>query len=272
MEIIMDDRELKKILSLLRIFNEQYNFGFIIKTERLELADYVCRDEKSLVGSIGIERKSADDFVGSIMDGSLFEQIFDMSKVFDLTIIIIVGDIMEIKSKINDNSKWGAIASLITKFGASLFMCPDNEVFVYTILNIFKKCQTTIDLSKIRRPKISKIGREIGAISCAKGIGSKNAKLILKHFRIKDLANINDPKIISDKIKFIGPKKATNIINLFQGYEDPDFLTDIDVMLFEKYLKLAIGNYINPQSGSNKEQLDSMSKILKKYTFIENMM
>ncbi|KKL64698.1 hypothetical protein LCGC14_2162350, partial [marine sediment metagenome] len=46
----MDNRELKTILSLLRIFNEQYDFGFTIKMERLELADYVCRDKKSLVG------------------------------------------------------------------------------------------------------------------------------------------------------------------------------------------------------------------------------
>ncbi|KKM93954.1 hypothetical protein LCGC14_1203240 [marine sediment metagenome] len=265
MEIIMDNRELKTILSLLRIFNEQYNFGFTIKMERLELGDYICRDKKSLVGLIGIERKSADDFVGSVMDGTLFEQVLDMSKVFDLTIVIVIGDIMKIKSKINNNSKWGAVASLITKFGASLFMCPDDEVFAYTILNIFKKCQTSIDLSKIRRPKILKIGRELGAISCAKGIGSGNAKMILKHFRIKDLANIDNPEIISDKIKFIGIKKATNIINLFQGYEDPDFLSDIDVMVFEKYLKLAINNYLNPQSGSNEKQLDNMTKILKEY-------
>ncbi len=77
--------------------------------------------------------------------------------------------------------------------------------------------------------------------------------------------NINNPKIIADKIKNIGIKKATNIINLFQGYEDPDFLTDIDVMVFERYLKLAVINYSNPQQGPNKIQLNNMVKILKEY-------
>lgn len=270
MEIIIDSRELKKILSLLRIFNEQYNFGFTIKMEKLELGDYICKDEKSLVGSIGIERKSADDFVDSVMNGNLFAQIIDMSNAFDLVVVIIVGDITKVRSKIHENSKWGAVAATITKYGASLFMCPDNETFAYTILNIFKKCQTTVDLSKIRRPKISKMGREIGAISCAEGIGGKVAKLFLKHYRIRDLANIDDPKLIADKIKSIGTKRATNVINLFQGYEGKDFLTDIDVMVFEKYLDLAVDNYLNPQSGPNKEQLDKMTDLLELYKTMED--
>ena len=242
MEILMDNREDKIMLQLLRIMNSQYDLGCKITVEFLEVCDYIIRGDDSLIGTTGIELKEADDYVSSIMDGRLFRQVMEMHVNFDRVVVIVVGSLDKIHSKMEDHSKIGALGALVTKFGTSLIHVVDREWAAYLIISILKHASTTIDMTKIFKPKATSEDRELGAISCAEGWGIKLAGEAVKHFRIRDLANIENPKIISSKIKNVGLIKAQNLINLFSGFEEETFITETDVMVFRKYLRLVLNS------------------------------
>lgn len=267
MKLLIDTNEPHKMLRIFRIVNAQYEFGMDIEKRTLEIGDYNCIDEKSLVGNICIERKKSDDFVGSVMDGRLFKQAIDMKEFFDVAVIIIVGDISKayIKSNI-ENGKWGALAALVTKYAINVLHVSTEEVFAYTVLQIFKQCQTEVNLSKIRKPQISHLGREIGAVSCAKGVGDASAERVLQKFKIRDLAKIKDPKIIADKIERVGLGKAKNIINLFQGFKDRFILTDADIGQLKYYIeKVKRFNKTKKCNRRNLKQLKIMTELLKSF-------
>lgn len=242
MEIVMDNREDKEMLQLLRIMNSQYNLGFTITIEYLEVCDYIVRGDDSLIGTVGIELKEAGDYVASIMDGRLFRQVMEMHTNFDRVVVIIVGNLDKIYSKMEDHSKLGALGALVTKFGTSVIHVVNREWAAFLIISILKHARTTIDMTKIFKPKATSEDRELGAISCAKGWGIKLAREAVKNFRIRDIANIEDPQLIASKIRNVGTTKAQNLINLFSGNEDKTFITPVDVMVFEKYLQLILSN------------------------------
>lgn len=266
MKILVDKGEPKEMYQKLRILNKQYDFGFVIVYENLEVGDYLVMSGNDKVGNISIERKSSGDYQSSIMDGRLLAQAVSMAENFDRAVIIIEGDIYKSYSKLNDNSKVGALGALITKYGVSVINTKNKDYTAFFILSILKHANMTIDFSKIFRPRANMEDREIGALSCAKGIGGGLAKKVLKYFRIRDVANIRDPKIIFDKVHGIGSTKAENLINLFAGFEqDPNFLTDIDVLTFEWYLKIVLNNYHDPIKDDFSKERNKMIKILKEY-------
>jgi len=236
----MDNREPKQMAQFLRVMNSQYDLGFRVSIEFLEVCDYLVRGKESLIGNVGIERKTADDYVSSIMDGRLFRQIIEMHTNFNRVIVILEGDISRVRSKLQDHSKLGTLGSIITKYGTSIVHTINMEWSAYMIISILKHAQTTIDLTQIFKPKASNLDRELGAISCADGWGSKLAKEAIKQYRIRDIANMDDPIWLSSKIKMVGERKALNLINLFRGFESDDFITNIDCEVFKKYLSLIL--------------------------------
>ncbi len=266
--ILVSNTEPKDMLQLLRIKNIQYGFNFVIKSAYLEVSDYVCKNEEGY-GNIGIERKSKEDFLASIIDGRIFIQMINMNENFDRNIILIEGNISDVYSQLNDNSKIGTLTAAIVKYGISIVPVPDKDWSTYFILSILKHSGEKIDLTKLFRLKISDNEREIGAISCAKGWGFTLAKEICKYYRIRDLANIRDLNLISSKIKGVGAKKAQNLIDLFSGFEkDKYFMTEVDILNFKKYINLII-EYKNKKInvGYSKIYYDQMIDILKKYDF-----
>lgn len=273
MKILVAKGEPKDMYQKLRILNKQHGFNFIIKWANLEVGDYLVSTGKKDIGDIAIERKSSGDYIASIIDGRIFRQSISMGENFNRSVIIVEGDIYNSYSRLNDNSKIGAFGSLVTKYGTSIIHSKDKEYTAFLILSILKHANMTIDFSKIFRPSANIEDRELGALSCAKGIGGGLAKKIVKHFRLRDVANIRDPKIISDKIYGMGSTKATNLINLFSGFEeDPDFLSDIDVLTFKWYLDILL-NYIgdskvkgkNGKEDKYSDEKSQMFKILSKY-------
>ena len=189
-----------------------------------------------------------------------------MGENFNRSIVIVEGDVYNAYSKLNDNSKIGAFGSLVTKYGVSVIHSKNKDYTAFLILSILKHANMTIDFSKIFRPRASFEDREIGALSCAEGIGGNLAEKVIKYFRIRDVANIRDPDIISNNIHGMGSKKAKNLINLFSGFEeDPNFLSDIDITTFKWYLDIILGHYAKREIDDYTDKRDKMVRILNKY-------
>src|SRR3990170_4023966 len=99
--IICDYREKEVIEHLKRL-------GAEVAEKGLEVGDFV------LSKRVCVERKAHSDFIGSIIDGRMFDQAHNMKCSFEKPILIIEGCS---NRQINDNALKGAIASLVLDFG-----------------------------------------------------------------------------------------------------------------------------------------------------------
>jgi Fanconi anemia group M protein len=108
--------------------------GLNIKLEQLPVADYVISQR------VGIERKSAQDFNDSIIDGRLFSEIKDLTANFERPILILEGDPF-LSSNINHNALYGAISSIMLNFGVSVYRTKDSEETAEFLYQLAKKEQ-----------------------------------------------------------------------------------------------------------------------------------
>jgi ERCC4-type nuclease len=265
MKILVAKGEPKDMYQYLRILSKQYEFNFIIEWSDLEIGDYLVITGDNDVGDIAIERKSSGDFISSIIDGRIFRQVVSMGENFNRSVVIVEGNIYDSYSNLHDNSKVGALGSLIVKYGTSIIHSKNKEYTAYLILSILKHANMTIDFSKIFRPKATMGDREIGALSCAEGIGGGLAEKVIKYFRLRDIANIRDPSIISDKVHGMGKTKATNLINLFSGFEDSDFISGIDILNFEWFIIRALEYYFQHIKDDYTGEWIKIIKVIAKY-------
>jgi len=259
----MANNEPQEMFTLLKMMNLQYDLGVKIEKKFIEVGDYISyiiKGKDSLYGTVGIERKEKDDFVGSVMSGRLFRQIIEMHHNFDRVVVMVEGDLDQVYSRFENHSKLGALGAIVTKYGTSIIQTKNKEWSAYLIISILKHSRYTIDLSKIFKPKATKEDRKVGVISCAKGIGDKLSKDIAKQFSLRDIAIISildKPNLISKKIDGIGKGKAQNITNLFATQNS---INKFDVLLFNEYLELILNHRENNNGNRYVRYLDILLK------------
>ena len=111
MNVKCDDRENGIVIE------ELMKMGVECKLCRLKACDYIC-------GDVCVERKTIDDFCGSIMDGRMKGQVKKMQK-FKHKYILISGRIGDRKADIGENCVLGMISSLVV--GGMNVVCIDND-------------------------------------------------------------------------------------------------------------------------------------------------
>ena len=90
---------------------ELIDAGISVKTAQLSVADYV------LSGGVGVELKKVPDFVASIIDGRILEQVRDLKNSFPKAVLVIEGeeDIYSVR-KVHANAIRGMLASIVLDF------------------------------------------------------------------------------------------------------------------------------------------------------------
>ncbi len=202
--IICDNREtaspVVRILSLMDID---------IKLRQLIVADYIISNR------VGIERKSAQDFIDSLKDGRLFNELFELKKNFEMPILILEGDPF-LESNINQNALYGAITSIILNIGINVYRTTNSEETANFLYQLAKKEQSKLVSSiKLRFEKkpieTSRLLEYI--IAGLPGVNALRAKNLLKD--LKTLQNIflaDIPELT--KIENIGKKIAQQIFKI----------------------------------------------------------
>lgn len=212
-QILADYRE-KGSEVLKALYKEQV----VLTLERLASADYV------LSGRVGVELKTVQDFVTSIIDGRLLEQAKNLKKNFEKPLLIIEGsdDIYSVR-KMHPNSIRGMLATLIVGFGIPVIQTK-NSAETASLLYFMAKREQELDKQGIsahadRKPMTKKELQEY-IVAAFPGIGSKLAKPILKSFKsIKNFINASEEALKS--IPLIGTAKAKAIKEIFdKEYED----------------------------------------------------
>lgn len=209
--IIIDNREEKSgILELFRNSNIEF------KLEQLKYGDYLINNQ------IAIERKTANDFVKSIIDGRLFKQVINLAKYFDYKCLIIEGNPFKTEYDFNMKALEGALVEIAVMLGVPVMFTKSlNETFERIILiykSILKKQNGLVKRSGYK-PK--SFDRKLSYIlQGLPHIGKIKADRLLKHFgNIKTIANASADNLC--EIEGIDKKIADDIFKAFNfKYEE----------------------------------------------------
>jgi len=190
------------------VIKELIELGVNINLEKIENADYL------LSSRCGVEVKTVSDFVNSIVDGRLLQQIKELKNNFERPLIIIEGieDIYSVRN-VHANSIRGMLATIAVSYGIPVLHSRNFKETASFLSIIAKREQEDIgkdfSLHGDKRTMTLKEWQEY-IISALPGVGASLSKPLLKKFKtIKKI--INAKKTQLEKVEKIGPKKAKAI-------------------------------------------------------------
>jgi ERCC4-type nuclease len=197
--VIADYRERKMI-------DELHEMGAVVKEDNLPIADFVVS------ANTAIERKAHSDFIASIIDGRIFEQIENLKRFYSRPIVLIEGFS---DRNISENAYKAAIATLVTN-GITILSTRNLHDSAKTIFWIAKKEQeenlAEISVKVGKKPADARKQKEF-IISSIPGISSVLAKRLLKHFdSIERIFSASEEEM--KKVKGIKKKTAKDIRKL----------------------------------------------------------
>ncbi len=209
------------------IIDRLRDMGAGVQVGELDCGDFV------LSGSVVVERKTAVDFVSSIMDGRLFNQSAKMRLNFERPIFLILGDIYATRSAITREAIDGAVSFLVAIEGASVLYVRDEASAAGLIYRMASHCQKGLGYDvAFRRGKVPPgRGEALFAIEGLPGVGPSTAIKLLNHFRSVAAvinASIDDLKSIPG----LGPKKAERIFTSIRWAMPADQQADSSQSLF----------------------------------------
>lgn len=177
-----------------------------VKVHSMAVGDYQVSDE------VVIERKTAKDFVDSIIDKRLFKQARELSEEFKRPLLILEGDDIY-NGMIHPNAVRGTIASIALDFGISIIPTRNSEDTAAMIKRIAVREQTGekphIQIRTDKKP-VSLWEQQLFIIESLPNIGPVNAKNLLQHFgSVANVINASESEL--QEVDGIGEKTAKNI-------------------------------------------------------------
>jgi Fanconi anemia group M protein len=186
-KVIADNREKNSL-----VISELVELGVDVDIKHLILADYVISNE------IAIERKTVNDFVSSMLNKRLVEQIRDLKNNYKFPLLIIEKEDNHSFYKptghpnLHENAIRGMMLTITTDFGVPTILVEDYKDTAEYILLLAKrqlKKKQEISLAVKRHAYSMKDQQQI-IMESFPGIGPKTAKEILKKFKsIKNFSN-----------------------------------------------------------------------------------
>ncbi|MFN6992276.1 MAG: ERCC4 domain-containing protein [Fervidobacterium sp.] len=201
--VLVDDRESNNIPFYLK------EFGCTVNIQRLEVGDFIISDRTC------IERKSAEDFTSSVINGRVFQQAEEMKRNFEKNFLIIEGKNLD--GRITENALKAAIATLTLKYGVDVITTDNDKETARMLYWMAKKEQE--EFKRIVGIKGKKKPKEIEHIqeyflSSLPGISTVLSKRLLDHFKnIKNIINANEDELA--KVKGISKNHAKRLCEIF---------------------------------------------------------
>ena len=192
-----------------KVLRELDKLNVVIEVKALPVADYQVSDE------VGIERKTAKDFVGSIIDKRLYKQAKELVENFRKPVIILEGDELY-SSLINPNAIRGALASIAVDFGIPIIPTRSEEDTAAMVMRIAIREQmherSAIQVRTEKKP-LTLYEQQLYIVESLPNIGPVTAKKLLAEFgSVKNIINASEGDLKS--VEGIGVKIAKSIIEV----------------------------------------------------------
>lgn len=202
--IIVDHRESKSSIPCLL---KSMNINFIFKF--LEVGDYIINPETA------VERKSMKDFISSLFDGRLFNQIEQISSSYSNAFIIVEGNLNEVEEYLrNPKAVYCAIASLLINYRIKLVNVlseKETALFLYCLVNTSTRKERGYLIKHAKKKGF--FDQQIYLISSLPGVGPKLAVNLLNHFGSPKNVFLASVEELS-KVPGIGLKRARRLRDL----------------------------------------------------------
>lgn len=188
------------------IIQKLQELGANVRVGELETGDYV------LSGDLVVERKTAVDFVASIIDGRLFNQTGKMRLNFARPVFLIEGDVYNTRSAIAREAIDGALSFLVAIEGCNVMHVRDQFAAAGLIYRMAKHAQEGLgyDVAFRRGKAVPGRGEALFMIEGIPGVGPSTAIKVLNHFRsVHAFVNASVDELRA--VPGLGPKKAERI-------------------------------------------------------------
>jgi len=206
-KVIADYRERNCLVASELIYH-----GLEVEFKELKVADYIVKD-------IAIERKTVSDFISSMVNKRLINQLQDL-KQYENRLLIIEGideqdlyseKYAEERRKMHPNSVRGFLLSILLKHKVPIIFTKDYRDTAKFILILSKKKNKEMSLNASKKT-LNKKDRMQYILEGFPGIGPKTAKKLLNYFKtIKNIINASE-----EELKKILGKKAEIIKRLIE--------------------------------------------------------
>ena len=213
-KIVVDHREPNSIIKEL---SKSHN----VEVKRLIAGDIIIegRDHEGNHLQIGIERKTINDFLNSIIDKRILQQLIYLKENFTIPLLIIEGaeNIYEIRN-FHPNAIRGMLATIAIDYQIPIISTRnyrDTVAFINIIAKRLEKPKRLFSLLKKRKPLTLKEQQEL-IIESFPGIGPNIAKNLLKKFgSVKRIVDASEESL--KKVEKIGKKKAKEIKKIIES-------------------------------------------------------
>ncbi len=187
--------------------------GMEVTLRNLDVGDYVVSDR------VAIERKTASDFVASIIDPerNLFRQIGDLSRSYDRPVLILEGRDLYTR-QVNPNSIRGALAAVAVDYGVPIIPTEDQDDTASVIALLVAREQKEGHEPKVHGHKTARTLKEQQEylISAIPSVGPRVARNLLRHFgSIERIMTARQEEL--QEVEMVGPKIAERIRELVGG-------------------------------------------------------
>jgi Fanconi anemia group M protein len=187
--------------------------GMEVTLRNLDVGDYVVSDR------VAIERKTATDFVASIIDPerNLFRQIGDLSRSYDRPVLILEGRDLYTR-QVNPNSIRGALAAVAVDYGVPIIPTEDQDETASIIALLAAREQKEGHEPKVHGHKTARTLKEQQEylISAIPSVGPRVARNLLRHFgSIEKIMTARQEEL--QEVENVGPKIAERIRELVGG-------------------------------------------------------
>lgn len=190
---------------------------------QLEVADYIA----SGIENVAVERKDAEDYIGSLKDGSLHTQLYELSTNYSYAILLIEGSVTQ--ALMNRKMKRQQLLSSLA--GSILKRSPDGKRGVISMVNVdtpwdtalfLKFCHDKVTAQKglVRLPvlkaqKWKPEERGMGILAGFPGVGEVRARNIMSQPRLDTLQKVMNAEVKElTEAENVGPITAHNIHEL----------------------------------------------------------
>lgn len=186
-----------------------YDKGALIELKALPIGDFLCSSR------VAVEVKRAPDFVNSIIDGRLLQQLKEIKENFERPIIIIEGagerDIYSIRN-VHPNAIRGMLATIAVSYGIPLLYSKNPEDTAGLLLAIARreKDADAPEPSLHAQKPATLAEKQQYVIASLPGVEVKLARSLLEKFgSVAEIMNASEEHL--QKVELIGPKKAAEI-------------------------------------------------------------
>ncbi len=185
--------------------------GVPVERKTLAPGDYI-------VGEVGVERKTIQDFFSSIVNKRLWEQVSRLRETYPRPLVVVEGDLALVDEYSNPKVFWGAFLALHFEEGVPVLFAPNYRHTALLLETLYQQqLKAPITFSLRHKPKLLSLPQQQEfAVQGLPNIGDTLSKALLERCgSVRGVMTASEGDLL--KVPMIGPKKALRVAELLDA-------------------------------------------------------